>query len=218
MIGSLYSVKPTETERLLGGYLHQDMTWNVHIQSHQYSLINQLNSRINGLKKVCKNASFETRLMVANGIVMSKLTYLITLWGGTKEYLLNALQIQQLVAARAVCGFESTRWSKRQLLRKVGWLSVRQLVFFHTVLQAHKTLITGVPKLLHHDLTLTYPRVTRCATGGQLRQGSGFVSKGTFKYRAIQNFNMVPADVKTGSTANVKTKLKKWVIANIPME
>ena len=103
----------------------------------------------------------------------------------------------------------STRWSKRQLLRKVGWLSVRQLVFFHTVLQAHKTLITGVPKLLHHDLTLTYPRVTRCATGGQLRQGSGFVSKGTFKYRAIQNFNMVPADVKTGSTATVKTKLKK---------
>ena len=73
-----YSVKPTETERLLGGYLHQDMTWNVHIQSHQNSLINQLNSRINGLKKVCKNASFETRLMVAN---MSKLMYLITLWG-----------------------------------------------------------------------------------------------------------------------------------------
>ena len=32
------------------------------------------------------------------------LIYLITLWGGAQQYLLRALQVQQLVAARTVCG------------------------------------------------------------------------------------------------------------------
>ena len=36
-------------------------------------LLYQLNRTLNGLKKVCVNASFGTKLMVANGVVMSKL-------------------------------------------------------------------------------------------------------------------------------------------------
>ena len=67
--------------------------------------MNQLTSRINGLKRVSHNTSFGTRLMIADGLVLSKLTYLITLWGGAQQYLLNALQVQQLSAARVVCGF-----------------------------------------------------------------------------------------------------------------
>ena len=91
--------------------------------------------------------------MVANGIVMSKLMYLITLWGGAQQYLLGALQVQQLTAARVVCGFGCWGWSKKRLLDKVGWLSVRQLIFFHTVLQAYKILNTGVPKAIYNSLS-----------------------------------------------------------------
>ena len=67
-------------------------------------------------------------------MVISKLTYLITLWGGAQQYLLSVLQVQQLSAARAVCGFGSWGMSKKKLklLDRVGWLSVRQLVFYHT--------------------------------------------------------------------------------------
>jgi hypothetical protein len=45
---------------------------------------------------------FNTRLIIANGVVMSKMVYLINLWGGAQQYLLKALQVQQLTAARAV--------------------------------------------------------------------------------------------------------------------
>ena len=60
----------------------------------------QLTGRINGLKKISRNATYNTRLMVANGVVMSKLVYLITVCGGAQQYLLNGLQVQQLTAAR----------------------------------------------------------------------------------------------------------------------
>jgi hypothetical protein len=76
-----FTIKPTVTEKLLGGHKHQSLEWNTHLSDHESSMIKQLTSRINGLKKISSNATFNTRLMVANGEVMSKLVYLITVWG-----------------------------------------------------------------------------------------------------------------------------------------
>ena len=98
------TIKPSETETLLGGHLHQSLQWNHHIRDGKKSLTKQLTSRINGLKRLARNSTFSTRLMLANGVVMSKLVYLITVWAGAKQYLLKGLQVQQLTAARVVCG------------------------------------------------------------------------------------------------------------------
>ena len=123
----------------------------------------QLTSRINVLRRVCFNASFQTKLKVANGVIMSKLTYLITLWVGAQQYLLSALQVQQMTAARAVCGFGCWGWSKKRLLDKVGWLSVRQLIFYRTALQTIKTLRTGKLLDLYQAISSDYPYSTRSA-------------------------------------------------------
>ena len=150
--------------------------------------------------------------MVANGAVMSKLGYLIILWVGANESLLRAVQVQQLVAARLVIGYGCWRWSRRKLLARVGWLSVKQLVFYHTVLQACKTLRSGVPRALYLALSDEYPRNTRNAARGQIRNSEIFTSTATYKYRAMRWYNSVPADVRTGSVSTVKKKLKKWII------
>ena len=73
-----FCIKPTETEKLLGGQVHQSLKWNQHLADSKTSLIRQLTSRNNGLKKISRNAKFNTRLMVANGAVQSRLVYLIT--------------------------------------------------------------------------------------------------------------------------------------------
>ena len=135
-----YIIKPSETEKLLGGHLHQNLQFRHHMSNrdHKGFLVNQLIGRMTGLKKLCVHANIKTRLMVANGLIISKLSYLIILWGGTQQYLVKTLQVQQFIAARIVCEVKSWRWSRSQLLGKVGWLSVKQLVFYHSVLQAHK--------------------------------------------------------------------------------
>ena len=203
-----YTIKPTKTEKLLGGVVNEDLKWNQHISDHESSLMRQLTSRLNGLRRTSHNATFNTKLMVANGILMSKMVYLITLWGGAQQYLLKALLVQQLTAARIVCGFYSFGWSKRKLLNKVGWLSVRQLIFFHTVLQAQKTIASGVPRPLHARLTTAYPYETRSATQGMIRfcENVGGPSM-CFKYRAMQWFNSVPVEVRTGSLETIKKNL-----------
>ena len=40
-----------------------------------------LTSRLNALKKICRISDFKTRKMIANGIFISRLIYLIQLWG-----------------------------------------------------------------------------------------------------------------------------------------
>ena len=218
MMAGNYIIHPTSTEKLLGGQVHQSLNWNQHLTDGKSSLVKQLTGRINGLKIISHSAGCTTRLMVANGAVLSKLVYLITVWGGAQQYLLKALQVQQLNAARAVVGFHSRGWSKRRLLKRVGWMSVRQLIFFRTVLQAHKTLSTGVPRPLCAALSTSHPYRTRTATRGNIRLGEEDSSTNTFKYRAMKFYNSVPGTVKTGSLPTVKRKLKQWTLENEPLD
>ena len=112
-----FTIKPTDTAKLLGCWIHQSLKWNRHLLEGKSSLVHQLTMRNNALNRVSKNASFSTKLMIANGVFHSKLVYMITVWGGAPQYLINALQVQQLRAARTVCGFQSMGWSRRRLLR-----------------------------------------------------------------------------------------------------
>ena len=183
----------------------------------------QLTSRTNGLKKVARNATFNTRLMVANDVFMSKVMYLMTVWGGAQQYLLKGLQVQQLTAARTVCGFFSRGWSKTKLLNKGGWLSIRQLIYMHTVLQAHKTISSGKAALLHQSISTEYPYRTRRAAAGHIRFGETFYGDSnlileSFKHRAVHWYNDVPVSVRTGSQIAVKNKLRKWVKQNVPLD
>ena len=109
-------------------------------------------------------------------------------------------------------------WSKRRLLKRVGYLSVRQLIFFHTVLQAHKTLTTGVPRPLCAAMSADHPYRTRNATRGNIRLGEEDSSTNTFKYRAMLFYNSVPGTIKTGSLPTVKRKLKQWTLENDPID
>ena len=95
-------IAPSQTEKLLGCHIHQGLKFKEHILSNEKSLIRQLTSRLNALKKLAINAPFKTRLMAANSVFISVLTYLIPLWGASEGYLMKAQQVVQNKAARCV--------------------------------------------------------------------------------------------------------------------
>ena len=157
--------------------------------------------------------------MIANGAVMSRLVYLICVWGGAQEYLLDVLQVQQLTSARTVCGFNSQFWSRKKLLSRVGWLSIRQLIYFHSVLQAHKTIMSRRPASLYKAFSGEYPYRTRNAAMGNIRFAENFQgSTNSFKKRTVIDYNQVPAEVLRGTVPTVKFKLRNWVKQNVPLD
>ena len=86
-------IKPSESEKLLGGVVHKDLKWSSHILNTKDNLMSALNKRCNAIKLISRVASFRTRKTIANGLFMGKLGYLISVWGGTSKKNLDSLQV-----------------------------------------------------------------------------------------------------------------------------
>ena len=125
IITNTKNIRPTQNEKLLGCYIQEDLKWDHYLTEGNENLMKSLNSRVNALTQLSKLAAFRTRKSIGDGIFLSKLSYLITLWSGCSKELLNSLQVIQNKAARAI----TRNWdiSTSENLKQLGWLSVYQL-------------------------------------------------------------------------------------------
>ena len=155
-------ILPLNEEKLLGVNLSNCLSWNKHVRDTKQSLVSTLTSRINALAKICQYTSFINRKMVANGIVMSYLTYLIPLYGGCPEYLLTGLQTLQNRAARLVT---NSNWYTPSsiMLSQIGWLNVRQMIIFHSLVLVFKTKQDKKPVYLYNKISTRFNVETRLA-------------------------------------------------------
>jgi hypothetical protein len=205
-------------EKLLGAWLHQDMKWNEHIMDNEESMVKSLSTRVGALKKVSKVASFKNRKMIANGIFMSKLVYLIPLWGGSAQYLLRSLQILQNKAARAVTRLE---WHTptAEILKQCGWLSVYQLSVHHSVVLVFKVKQEKSPKYLYNMLSTTYNYTTRETDSKRIRHTRGTelgLAQDSFRWRSVDMFNLLPLEIRNMSNLRkFKSASKDWIKQNI---
>ena len=180
------------------------------VKNGKNSIVKQLSGRLNGLKKL-KQADFKSKLAVATGIIQSKIQFLLPLYGGAPDYLIKAIQVQQLKAARFVCGYSSYYWSTQKLLQTCGWLSVKQQEFYSTCLLAHKISMTSLPRNLHAAIVQPYTVNTRAAARGEIRYGNNYrgetdTTRSSFKYRAQRYYNAIPRDIKNQPFSNIQSK------------
>ena len=216
------TINTGRTENLLGGIVSQNLKWTEHILLHKNSLIKQLGFRVTVLRKICHIASFKTRKMVADGLFLSKLMYLMPLWGGCEDSLLKALQVVQNKVARLVTR-RGIYTPVKVLLEECGWLSVAQLVFFNTVLILFKARKTQTPKYIF-EMSVSAESERYGARSGQVGKLRGVGSKlpnqllncNSFRWRSVNSWNRLPLELRQlDSHAIFKQKLKSWVQKNI---
>jgi hypothetical protein len=212
-------ISASASEKLLGGLVHQNLKWAEHILNGEDSLVKALTTRLGALKMVGRIASLKNRKMIAEGMIMSKLSYLIPLWAGCESYLMLALQRIQNKAARVVTRSDLSTVGH---LAQCGWLSVQQLAFYQTCILVHKVLENKSPKYLYSMFTMDYTITTRQATRREIRQDSDTPELGltmdSFRWRAAKDYNRIPAEIRRmKSLKTFKTNLWKWIISNIPI-
>ena len=207
---------PVRTTKLLGIEIQDDLKWSQYILLSNNSLVRQLNTRLSALKLISAAANFKERLMVTNGLFSSKLIYQICLWGGAEDYL---LQVVQNKAVRFVTRAQKDT-SLSSMRNSCGWLNVRQLVFYHSVILIQKTLITGYPSYIYDQLPTEYSRNTRLASSNALRlalvkRATLTLTERSFIHRASTSYNMIPAELRQlRKMSSFKSKLKIWVQLN----
>ena len=155
--------------------------------------------------------------MVANGIIMSYLTYLIPLYGGCPEYLLSALQTLQNRAARIVT---KSSWftPSSVMLMQVGWLNVRQMIAYHSLVLIFKAKQDRRPVYLYNQVSRSFNMNTRLAeTNGinNQRRINSNLGKMSFLPRTVEQWNQLPPDIRLLSDIlKFKAALKSWVKQN----
>ena len=212
------TIEPSYSEKLLGGIITNEIKFNEHLKNNEQSVFRSLTSRVNALAKISKFSDFKTRKMVANGIVSSKLIYLIQWWGGCSDFLIDFLQVLQTRAARLVTNrgwFTPTA----VLLHQCGWMSVRQLVHFHSLVLVFKIKFHIKPEYFSHYFSAEFPYQKRLAKGQGIRRGDQYkyeVTRNSFVVRASAKWNLLPAQVRTlASLEQFKKSLKLWIKENV---
>ena len=146
------------------------------------------------------NTGFKNRKMIADGIFMSKLIYLMPLWGGCEKFLLKSLQVIQNKAARAVTKLD---WytPTETLLKQCNWLSVNQLIVFHSLTLVYKTLQNKSPTYPYDRIigNFHYSYGTRFSEESKIgpRYAAQYdISNRSFQWRATNQWNMLPQEIQ----------------------
>ena len=219
---------PSVVERLLGAQVHQDMRWREHLVDNSDALTKALNQRVGALKKISKSTSFKSRKMIANGIFMSKLIYLMPVWMGCEDYLVNGLQVCQNKAARLVTKLDRFTPTK-VLMKQCGWLPVRQLMIYHSLVLLHKVFQHQTPAFLYQKITSgSHPNTRQAAASAAALAAAGVPSKpstsncelglarSSWCWSAVRWYNQLPPGLLAEQRTQVfKNRLREWVTQNV---
>ena len=217
-------IETTERESLLGIELEQNMGFGKHIENTK----DKVKTGIKALKAVSRIASFKTRKNLMMGLINSKLTYMMTLWGGCPNYMIIQLQKLQNEALRLVT---QKKWeiigvkkmSTKRLLLETGQLSINQMVAYYSILNVRKIITNKEPEYLSTKImrnSVTHDHGTRANTGTNLRMEDTKlgIAKNSFRWRATEIYNKMPRALKEGaSTRSVKMDIKVWVSKYVPV-
>ena len=192
--------------RTLGANLRNDMTWEAHLLTGKRAVIPAIRRQLGALHKIGGHMSQLGRLQLTNALIISKLAYLITLWGNTNGTMVEKAQRAQNLAARYVTGMKKTT-KIRTLLEQCNWLSIAEMTKYYSAVQIWKTLVLNKPIYLREKLQLeeqdnlstNIPRLKITGTA--------------FRCQATTIWNELPAQLKTEVSIKIfKRGLRLWIL------
>ena len=128
-------LKPIKFARDLGVILDSHLAFNEHVVQTVSSCI----SRLGEINRVKHAFDKRTLIIIINTLVFSKLFYCSNVWSNTSQANLDKLQSVQNFASRIVTGSRKYDHITPQL-KKLGWLSVRQQLYFRFATLAFKCM------------------------------------------------------------------------------
>ena len=212
-------IEPSRFERLLGVLISRNCKFNHHIKDSDHSLIKQLQRRLTALRIICKDASFQQRKLLVQGLFISKLSFCISSWGGFMGKYLHELEVLQNAAARIVTRSPmTTRLSK--LYKELGWLRLTSMLKYFDQLQLQSIRQKRHPKDMYEIIgeSFTHDHFTRSRNRGLIQLTNRNTARNTLLYnsfipRAVRDYNSLPDHIKIAESRQIfKKSLKKHLL------
>ena len=149
-------------------------------------------------------------------------------WMGCEDHLVNALQVCQNKAARLVTKLDRFT-STKVLMQQCGWLSVKQLMIYHSLVLLHKVFKNQKPVFLYQktagsplpntrQATATTVALTALGVHSQPSVPSTDLSlaRKSWCWSSVSLYSELPPSlVSERKERTFKTRLKDWVSQNV---
>ena len=196
-----------KSEKLLGVVFQPNLKWNAHLLELQ----GKLKDRITGLTKVQHVVSLAFRKTLTEGLFNSVLTYCMPVWGGADKGGLQDLQVMQNRAAQLALNYPP-RSNRKTMYEKLDWMTINQLVVYHSVIGVYRMRTSGEPEYLAEVLVQDNILNHIVIPNTDLT-----LAKKSFCYRAGENWNIIPEAIRSiEKIASFKKEVRKWIKMRIP--
>ena len=108
--GNIKDIKVVRSNILLGGTLQDDLQWRAHFETGEEPLLSALRKKLGTLKYLSKNIPQKSHLILASGLILSKMLYLLPIYGGTQQKYLSKLQTIMNNSIRHVTGLHKDKY------------------------------------------------------------------------------------------------------------
>ena len=143
---------------------------------------------------------------------VSSTVYCLPLFGGCNSCELDALQQLQNRAARIALNLPQMS-NRKSMYVELEWLTVRQLIVYHTLILVFRVRQSGAPSALARQLLSENYRGNIIVKNSHLE-----LYKRSFVPRGATLWNKLPLGVKMMKNIGIfKKHLKDWVMNNVKM-
>ena len=197
---------------LLGATISDNISWGPHIESGEEALLPGTRQTLGVLKHIGRSIPKKSKKLLAEGLVLSRMRFLISIWGGTTERLMNKSQALLNDTARFVTN-RGRRTSTVDLMLECGWMTVSEMCQHCSLLLMWKTMRLNSPqgmkdklRLDHENLIMTQlPRIKYTTSG--------------WRWRTSEIWNSLPGNIReVESLTSFKNLTKNWIISQRNMQ
>ena len=195
-----------KSELLLGVNMQCDLKWSEQI----LALTSKLKTWLTGLGKLKSVMERQSKKTIVQGVFNSVLCYCLPLFGGCNLSEVQTLQVQQNRAAQIVLN-SPPRTSRDWMFDKLGWMTVQQLIAYHTLIAVYRIRQSKEPEHLADILTRDniYGRII-------LKNSKLGLYRNSFAYRGSLLWNKLPEPLrKLEKIGKFKKNAREWVESNV---
>ena len=119
--------------RILGYNLQNNLSMKAHMETGEKNLLGDLRRKLGALKHLGKQLPTNSRKILVNGIIWSKINYIIEIWGTATPNYIKKVQTIVNKSARYITG-DNKRTKKIVLMEKLNWLDVTETIKYRSLL------------------------------------------------------------------------------------
>ena len=203
--GNIKRINASQNEKCLGATLQNTMQWQAFLETGKDPLLPTLRKKLGVLKYIGRNMPQRSRQLLATGLILGKMNYLLPLYGGTQEKYLNKLQILLNKTVRFITRAHS-RTHSEELMKSVGWMNIREMIKLQTLMMTWKTIRMQKPSHLADKITINHDE-TLNTRNPRLKN-----TEMSLRWRMCSTWNTLPLEIRRiRSLPRFKTAVKSWI-------